>query len=153
MIKIRAYRPLDEDFIYHSWISSVDYNIPGVKRVTRLVIDNCVKDGTILIACSDEDSDHILGWLSYTKMLSAPTLLYIFVKKHLRNHGIGGHLLRDRFPEKDFVPTASWSFWCQKYNLKKSWGLKFNSLFLPVIVDKIHAQTGIITTGNREKAS
>ena len=86
-------------------------------------------------------------------MLSAPTLLYVFVKKHLRKHGIGGRLIGAQFPDSEFVPTASWSFWCQKFNLKKRWGLKFNSLFLPVIVDKIHAEAGTIARGSREKAS
>jgi len=139
MIKIRNYKPLDEDFVYHSWLSSVDYNIPGVQRMTRLVIDSCVDNGTILIACSDEDTDHILGWLAYSEEIGFPVLLYVFVKKNLRDHGIGGSLLSERFPEKT-VPTAFWSFWCQKYNLKKRWGLKFNSLYLPVLVDKLNGK-------------
>ena len=139
MIKIRDYKPLDEDFIYHSWLSSIDHNIPGVQTMTRLVIDSCVENGTILVACSDEDPDHILGWLSYTEKLGFPVLLYVFVKKKLRNHGIGGSLLSEKFPEET-VPTAFWSFWCQKYNLKKRWGLKFNSLFLPVLVDRLHGK-------------
>ena len=140
MIKIRNYKPLDEDFIYHSWLSSIDYNIPGVQPMTRLVIDSCVDNGTILVACSDEDPDHILGWLSYSEEIGFPVLLYIFVKKNLRNHGIGRNLLSERFPEET-VPTAFWSFWCQKYNLKKRWGLKFNSLYLPVLVDKLNGKT------------
>lgn len=144
MIKIRAYKPLDEDFIYHSWLSSVDYNIPGVQKVTRLVIDSCVRDGTILVACSDEDTDHILGWLSYSERLGFPIALYTFVKKHLRNHGIGAKLIKSKF-EEDTIPTAYWSFWCQKFSLKKKWGLKFNSLFLPVLVDKLHGEAKSIT--------
>jgi GNAT superfamily N-acetyltransferase len=140
MIEIRPYKPLDEDFIYHSWLASVDYNIPGVQRMTRLVIDTCVQDGTILVACSDEDPDHILGWLGYTEELEYPCLLYAFVKKKLRGHGIGGKLIRAKFPGGDSVPTAFWSYWCQKYNLKKKWGLKFNSLLLPVLVDRVHGK-------------
>ena len=140
MIKLRKYKPLDEDFIYHSWLSSVDYNIPGVQRVTRLVIDSCVESGTILVACSDEDEDHILGWLSHAEELGFPILLYVFVKKKLRNHGIGKRLIQGRFPDETTVPTAFWSFWCQKFNLKKRWGLKFNSLYLPVLVDKLHGE-------------
>jgi len=139
MIKIRKYKALDEDLIYHSWLSSVDYNIPGVQKVTRLVIDSCADDGTILIACSDEDEDHILGWLSYSERLGFPVALYTFVKKHLRNHGIGAELIKSQFKD-DTIPAAYWSFWCQKYNLKKKWGLKFNSLYLPVLVDKLHGE-------------
>jgi len=141
MIKIRDYKPLDEDFIYHSWLSSIDHNIPGVQTMTRLVIDSCVENGTILVACSDEDPDHILGWLSYTEKLGFPVLLYVFVKKKLRNHGIGSKLKKERFPGEGTIPTAFWSFWCQKYNLKKRWGLKFNSLLLPVLVDRLHGKT------------
>ena len=70
-------------------------------------------------------------------------LLYVFVKKPLRNHGIGGKLVKGQgvFPDDESVPTAFWSFWCQKYNLKKKWGLKFNSLLLPVLVDKLNGKT------------
>jgi len=146
MIQVRKYKPLDEDFIYHSWLSSVDYNIPGVQRMTRLVIDSCVNNGTILVACSDEDPDHILGWLSYSEEIGFPVLLYVFVKKKLRNHGIGYRLMTEGFPDVyeapygEIVPTAFWSFWCQKYNLKKRWALKFNSLYLPVLVDKLNGK-------------
>ena len=140
MIKIRDYKPLDEDFIYHSWLSSIDYNIPGVQTMTRLVIDSCVENGTILVACSVEDRDLFLGWLSYSEKLGFPILLYAFVKKKLRNHGIGHKLIKGQFPDDESVPTAFWSFWCQKYNLKKKWGLKFNSLFLPVLVDRLHGK-------------
>ena len=150
MIQIRSYKPLDEDFIYHSWLSSVDYNIPGVQKVTRLVIDSCVESGTILVACSEDDPDHILGWLSFTRKLGFPTLLYIFVKKQLRNNGIGLELLKARFPKDETIPTGYWSFWCQKYNLKKKWGLKFNSLYLPVLVDRLHDKTESQHSDNRK---
>tara|TARA_Y100000296_G_scaffold86327_1_gene125714 strand:- start:5559 stop:6032 length:474 start_codon:yes stop_codon:yes gene_type:complete len=152
MIKIRKYKALDEDFIYHSWLSSVDYNIPGVQKVTRLVIDSCADNGTILIACSDEDPDHILGWLSYSEELGFPIALYTFVKKHLRNHGIGASLIKAQFTE-DTIPTAYWSFWCQKYNLKKKWGLKFNSLYLPVLVDKLHGKAESNTSDKSQTQS
>ena len=143
MINIRSYKPLDEDFVYHSWLASIDYSIPGVQPMTRLVIDSCVESGTILVACSEDSDDHILGWASYTEELGFPVLLYVFVKKPLRNHGIGGKLVKGQgvFPDDESVPTAFWSFWCQKYNLKKKWGLKFNSLLLPVLVDKLNGKT------------
>tara|TARA_R100001480_G_scaffold50667_3_gene63972 strand:+ start:330 stop:779 length:450 start_codon:yes stop_codon:yes gene_type:complete len=141
MIKIRDYKPLDEDFVYHSWLSSIDHSVPGVQRTTRSVIDSCVHGRTILVACSDEDEDHILGWLSYSEEFGTPVLLYVFVKKKLRNHKIGKQLMQKQFPGKETVPTAFWSFWCQKYNLRKKWGLKFNSLYLPVLVDKLHGET------------
>ena len=154
MIEIRAYKPLDEDFIYHSWLASIDYNVPGIKKTTRIVIDKCVEDGTILIASSVEDPDHILGWASYTDMLGAygRVLLYVFTKKHLRNGGVGGDLVRSLVPAGQ-VPAASWSFWCQKYNLKKKWNLKYNSLLLPVIVDGLHAEASALRKSHREEAS
>jgi len=140
MTNIREYKPLDEDFIYHSWLASVDYNIPGVKQATRLVIDSCVENGTILIASSEDDPDHIIGWMAYAEDLGFPMLLYVFVKKRLRNHGVGHGLVRHKFPGKDPVPSAFWSFWCQKFNLKRKWSLKFNSLYLPALVDRLHAK-------------
>ena len=155
-MNIRKYEPLDEDFIYHSWLSSVDYTIPGARDAIRLVIDNCVERGTILVATSELDADHILGWLSYDDSFGNDrVMLYVFVKKHLRNHGVGKLLVGEAFPDlylgRECILAAFWSFWCQKFNLKKKWKLKYNSLFLPVIVDGIHAKAGALKGSGRQE--
>lgn len=138
MYDLRDYRSLDEDFIYHSWLSSIDHNV-GFRKVTRLIADHCVKAGTIRVACSEEDPDHILGWLAYSDLLPERVLVYFFTKKNLRNNGIATNLFRDVFvPElgKE-IPSAYWSFWCQRYDLRKRWGVRFNSCVLPVMVERL----------------
>lgn len=144
MIEIREYKPLDEDFIYHSWLSSVDHNIPGVKRITRRIIDGCVKDETIVVACSKEAPDHIMGWLAYGDDFNFPVLHYVFVKKDMRKGGVGTRLVRAAIPQTSIANptlTSFWSFWCQKFGLKQKWNIKFNSLLLPVLVDVSHGKT------------
>lgn len=134
MINLRPYRSLDEDFIYHSWLASLDRSIRGVNDTVRPLIDDCVFSKRIVVACSEEAPDHILGWLAWgLSDDSSPALLYIFVKKPLRNNGIGTRLLREIFPDGQ-VLTAFWSFWIQRYGLKQKWDLKYNALLLPVML-------------------
>lgn len=141
MIKIRPMKALDEDFVYHSWLSSLDRHIPGCRRMARTLIDHCVKDKTIFIACPDEHEDHILGWLAYGDDYSFPVLHYIFVKKDLRGHKIGKTLLSSCLPmTSEPILTSFWSHWCQKYQLKHRWNLKYNSLILPSLIEMIHAE-------------
>lgn len=139
MYDLREYRPLDEDFIYHSWLSSIDHNVDGFRSTTRLVINHCVENKTVKVACSEEDPDHILGWLAYSDLLSDRVLTYFFTKKNLRNNGIATNLFKEAFtPElgKE-IPAAYWSFWCQRYDLRKKWGVRFNSCVLPVLVERL----------------
>jgi len=136
MISLRSYRPLDEDFIYHSWLASLDRSVRGVNNAIRPIIDSCVKSGHVLVACSEEDSDHILGWIAWGEPEeSDKSLLYVFVKKPLRGNGIASNLFHSVFPAQiQPVPTAFWSFWFQRYELKRKWNLKYNALLLPVML-------------------
>ena len=140
MINVRKMRSLDEDFIYHSWLSSLDRHVPGCRRMARTLIDHCVKEGTIHVACSDDD-DHILGWLAYGDDFNFPVLHYVFVKKDLRDHKVGKTLLNTCLPQgSDPILTSFWSYWCRKYGLKHKWNLKYNSLLLPSLIEMIHAE-------------
>jgi GNAT superfamily N-acetyltransferase len=133
MISLRAYRRLDEDFVYHSWLASLDRSIRGVNDAVRPVVDESVKQGRIVIACSEEDEDHILGWLSWGELDGKPVLLYLFVKKSLRGNGIGTRMLREVFPSGE-VLTAFWSFWIQRYHLKEKWSLRYNAMIFPILL-------------------
>ena len=141
MISLRPYRPLDEDFLYHSWLSSLDRSVKGVNNAVRPLIDKVVSDGTILVACSEEDSDHILGWAAWTIVADEPVFLYLFIKKGMRSNGLGSRLFSEAFREKlgieGPVSCAFWSFWVQRYSLKQQWGLRYNALFLPVILSEL----------------
>lgn len=136
MFSFRAYRPLDEDFIYHSWLASLDRSIRGVNSAVRPLIDSCVSEKRILVACSEDDSDHILGWLAWGDFDDEPVLLYVFVKRHLRGGGLATGLFTKAFSRRpDTVLAAFWSFWVQRYDLKRKWNLKYNALLLPVMLD------------------
>lgn len=151
MPKVRPVKSLDEDFVYHSWLSSVDRHIPGTKDMTRTLIDHCMKERTIHVACADDDDDHILGWLAHGDDFSFPVLHYVFVKKQLRNHGIGKTLLTACLPQgSEPILTSFWSFWCQKFDLRDKWNLKHNSLILPTLVEMIHGQAESEQSGKRE---
>lgn len=141
MIKVRPYRPLDEDFIYHSWLSSIDHHIPGAKKAVRRLIDHCISEKTVYVACSEDDEDHIVGWLAYGDDFSFPVLHFVFVKKKLRNAGLGKTLLTACLPERSSpILTSFWSFWCQKFDLRGKWNIKHNSLILPSLVEMINVE-------------
>ena len=136
MISLRPYRPLDEDFLYHSWLSSLDRSIRGVNNAVRPLIDHCVGSGGVLVACSEDDLDHILGWLAFSELDGSRVLHYAFVKKSMRGNGVGTRLVQEVFDSSP-IPSSFWSFWLQRYDLKRKWGLKYNAMLLPVILSEI----------------
>ena len=135
MILLRTYRELDEDFLYHSWLSGLDRSIRGVNRAVRPLIDSCVREGNVLVACSDEDPDHIIGWIAWSYLDGSPVLHYVFVKKSMRANGVGTKLVKEVFTETP-VSSSFWSFWLQRYDLKRKWGLKYNAMLLPVLLSE-----------------
>ncbi len=65
-------------------------------RLMKMVLDGVLDRGAeIVVAVSDEDRDHILGWTCYERSLSGVSVVhYVFVKDDFReDHGIGKALL------------------------------------------------------------
>ena len=81
---IRPLKQMDEDFNYHSWIHSVKCPTKAVSSMTRVVIDEVVKNKDILVFCPDDDPDHIIGWIAHGLLENTPLLHFIFVKKDFR---------------------------------------------------------------------
>ena len=65
-------------------------------NIMKSVLDGVLDRGALIVMLvSDEDSDHILGWVCYEKAASGVSVVhYVFVKEGLRElHGYGKALL------------------------------------------------------------
>lgn len=135
---IREMRPIDEDFVYDSWLRSVRCPTRTVTDMSRFLIDHLKMLGNIKIYCADDDQDHIIGWMAYGKIEDTPLLHYMFVKKDFRENGVGTELLRSVYPEKETCVFCSyWSFHMQEMNARKKWNVKFVSNLLPAVIYQI----------------
>ena len=99
--------------------------------MTRVVIDEIVSNGDILVFCPDDDPDHIIGWIAHGFLENTPLLHFIFVKKDFRQEGIGTELIRAAFVDVDTIFSSYWSFHMQQMNARQKWGVKFISNLLP----------------------
>ena len=135
---IRKIQPLDHDFVYHSWLHSVKCPTKMVTTMTRKLIDDVILKGHVAVYCSEDDPDHIIGWLSWGKLENTPLLHFVFVKKDFRDNHIGTDLVRSVFPhETSTIFTTFWSFHVQQIKAKDKWGLKFRSHLLPTVIFEI----------------
>jgi len=130
---IRPIRKTDEDFIYHSWIHTVKNPCHAITDMTRLVIDGCVANESIRIYCSNQDEDHIIGWIAYGELQAAPLLHMLFVKRDLRSNGVGTELFESVFGRgNDCVIATHWS---HKMNrLRAKWNVKYVGNMLAAVV-------------------
>ena len=140
-IELRGFRPLDEDFIYHSWLSSIRNEYPGSEKVTRLLIDKLLPTGEceVLVACEEEEPDHILGWLVAGEVPDAAKALhFVFVKRAFRRGGLGTALVNKVFGKdrSEKVLCSYWTFQAQQYSLKDKWRLKYNAFLLPAALNE-----------------
>ena len=132
---IRSIKKIDEDFIYHSWLHTVNCPTKTVSAMTRCLIDRLVEDGKVKIWCPDDDENHILGWMAYGKLDKTPLLHFMFVKKKFRNNGVGRELLDSVYPDRD--NTVFCTFWTkhfQEKDLRGKWNVKFTSTLLPSVM-------------------
>jgi len=146
---IRNLSPIDEDFIYDSWIRSVKCPTKAVTDMTRCLIDHVIGEGNIRVYCDDDDHDHILGWIAHGQIEATPLLHFLFVKKSFRGNGIGYDLLSDVYPEdkrdkSSPVFCSYWSFHMQQMDAKNKWHTRFVSNLLPAFIFSI-------LTGKEEK--
>ena len=140
---IRKVKPLDEDFVYHSWLHSVKCPTKTVTRMTRCLIDNVIKEEAISVWCPDDDPNHIIGWIAHGKLEDTNLLHFIFVKKNFRKNGIANDLLRHVYPEGTPVFCTFWSWHMQQLDARKKWGAKFVGNLLPsVIYTILHPEEG-----------
>lgn len=145
---IRKYEPIDEDFLYHSWLHSVKCPTKMVTSMTRRVIDDVIEQGNIRVFCPDDDPDHIIGWMAYGKIEHTPLLHFLFVKKDFRMNGLGTELIRSVYPDLEMTIFCTfWSFHMQQLNARKRWNAKFVGNLLPTVVFDIMSREN----GRREE--
>jgi len=125
---------MDSDFIYHSWIHSVKNPTRAVMDMTRVLIDHCVEMNTIKVFCNDKDPNHILGWVAYGSLEDARVLHFVFVKRDLRNSGIGTKLVNDVALDWDPFMCTHWSHYMQKIDAKDRWNARYVGSLLPTCV-------------------
>jgi len=142
-IQIRTYKPLDEDFIYHSWLSSIRCDFRPAEGLTRALIDGIIPDvgskQTLYVACEPDEENHILGWAAAGPISEFPLVLhFVFVKRSFRRAGVATALVDTIFgdtrPGK--IPCSYWTFQAQQYSLKDKWGLKYNAFLLPAALNE-----------------
>ena len=101
MILIRPYQSTDKDFICSSFIKSTYHNSidASVKLCNQLtwsvgmnqVINHLIQSSTVLVACLEDDTDLILGYLIYYH----DRLIYCYVKQAFRQQGISKELVKE----------------------------------------------------------
>lgn len=97
--RIRPAAPTDVPFILNSWLRHYHEHGEGARHVPNDVyfsaqghhglVVKLLRESTVLVACTDDDQDAILGWAC----LAPPVLHYVYVKAPFRRLGIGRALL------------------------------------------------------------
>ena len=139
---IRKMTQTDEDFIYHSWIHTIKNPCHTITDMTRMLIDDVVSNGHIRVYCSDEDQDHIIGWIAYGEMEDTPLLHMLFVKRDLRSNGVGKSLFKHVFCNGDLPPErrvlcTHWSKFMNGVRFK--WNIKYVGSMLAAVIYRIAA--------------
>ena len=140
---IRDIKSIDHDFIYHSWLHSVNCPTKAVSYMTRFLIDSLVEDPGpnrgIQVWCPDDDENHIIGWVAYDKIESTPLLHYVFVKKKFRQNHVGTDLIESIYPNRgNKIFCTYWSHHMQNMNARQVWNVKFVSNLLPSKIHELH---------------
>ena len=73
---IREARPSDQAYVASTWVASIlsvgdrrKSNANALRRLVDGVLDR--DDVRVIVACSNTDENHILGWLCYTRIVSS----------------------------------------------------------------------------------
>tara|TARA_R100000951_G_scaffold76179_2_gene64260 strand:- start:20202 stop:20660 length:459 start_codon:yes stop_codon:yes gene_type:complete len=139
---IRDIKPIDHDFIYHSWLHSVKCPTRAVTSMTRRLIDSLVEEKKIKIWCPDDDENHIIGWMAFGEIEKAKLLHFVFVKKNFRNNEIGKELLYSIYPDRnEQVFCTYWSHHMQKIDARHKWNVKFVANLLPAKIYNLMEDT------------
>lgn len=103
---IRPAQENDISFIYATWLKSYHYD-SWTKSIAKsvyfdnykLVLDRLLEDSKVLIACTKEDENVILGYC-----VSEPGIIhYVFVKEAFRMFGIATDLVGHSIDEQQII--------------------------------------------------
>ena len=102
---LRSYRAEDFNFIANSYLKSYRRS-PEVRHMLNEVyyptftqrLEYMLKTSTILVACSNEDPSHILGYAIVNKDHTWDILHYVYVKYTFRRMGVATELVKHLCP-------------------------------------------------------
>lgn len=113
----RAYSEMDVPFIQNSWGTSYYHGLDSHKLLSsdefhkrhRPIRERFLNnpDATIIVCCSKEDKDLIIGWIGVEKPETSRGLIlhYLYVKHAFKNEGIATELLQMALPDRPVLYT------------------------------------------------
>jgi len=116
LFSIRPYCKEDLNFIQNSWGASyykgadyIDYLSPKeFNEKHRPIREQILNKPNIalLIACNNQDQDHILGWILVEKPKTKGIIFhYLYVKEAFKGEGISDELLKKALKDKPILVT------------------------------------------------
>jgi ribosomal protein S18 acetylase RimI-like enzyme len=131
VILLRDCKEADESFIYDSWLrnhrhSKSNDHLDNDTYYTqqRALISQYIKEGSVVIACNEEDPSQIFGYIVFKKPNS---LYYIFVKLAFRKMGVANLLMYSAF---ELVIKEKKTIFCNHSNhLFYTFKPKYNLVF------------------------
>jgi len=122
LIQIREGRSTDIPFVTNSWLKSFRANgtfsqlVPNdiYYQQHHKILESIIPRGLLLVLCSMDDPDQILGWALTERQGDILILHYVYVKHSLRRNGLMDTLLteieRHEKPAFKFTThmTATW---------------------------------------------
>lgn len=106
-IRIRPANEEDIPMIFNSWLKSYRTSQFAQMIASSIyfsehhkTIERILKAATVLVACNDEDSSHIYGWICAHQVAGIFTLHYLYVKQPFRRMGLA-HLLFNSFEHSE----------------------------------------------------
>ena len=108
----------DHNFVFSSWLhSQADArhlaHIPKyvIIRELHTLIGLAILEHPewFRVACSEQDSDQILGWTC----IEGDVLHYVYVKRRVRGEGVAQALLHDVKNHATNIPCSHWSIHCE----------------------------------------
>lgn len=107
LIKVRAVRDTDVNFILNSWLKTYKYSGQSVRRVPDSIyfahyeplLKKIIKRSDVYVAALREDEDVIVGYLVIERKAELDFLHWLLVKDLWQRMGVGSLLLRAAEPK------------------------------------------------------
>ena len=135
-IRLRTATEEDVPFIMNSWLKSFRGSMFARNVINTVyftehhkLIERLLKSSSVIIACNDEDSSQVYGWICAEEVDGIFCLHYVYIKHAFRNLGIG-KLLFDVF--KHDMSTAG--IYTHYTRIADKLAAKYNMLYHPYIL-------------------
>jgi GNAT superfamily N-acetyltransferase len=141
---IRNYETTDFPFVINSWLNSSHELFPARKvnkkyynKINTPIIASLISGISIAVASNPDDKNHIFGYLAYEQLQDEFIIFWIYVKRELRNFGIGKKLIETCIPQfgkKKIVITSLPNIKEQNQNIDII--NKYNLIFDPYFINR-----------------